>query len=245
MASAEAELISPSRQSTLSRSTSFCTLVTATPGLTLSSASWPRKPVRGVRWPMRSASGCDRTMAGKPRATAPTPAAAVFSRARRLRSVWSLRADVMDVLLRVVQGFVTLLGPTERLDLLDLLRRQRARNLAARHLLALHVVANVLHDLGVRERGRVPHVGEVGDGRDDPAHDLAGPGLGHVRDDPDVLRARDPPDHGLDRLDHLLRHVLARDEPRLERDVHLHGPAAKLVHDRHRSGLPDLLHPHP
>src|SRR3989304_1686031 len=38
MASAEAELISPTRQRTLSRSMSFCALVTATPGLTLSSA---------------------------------------------------------------------------------------------------------------------------------------------------------------------------------------------------------------
>src|SRR3990170_2912750 len=125
MASAEAELISPTRQRTLSRSMSFCALVTATPGLTLSSAisstfrprtppavlvsstaiwaalnpyspNWPRKPVRGVRCPTRMVSGWARTMAGMPRATA--PAAAVLSRARRVRRGWSSRAEAMGVL---------------------------------------------------------------------------------------------------------------------------------------------------
>src|SRR6266849_1503192 len=68
-----------------------------------------------------------------------------------------------------------LLGPTERLDLLDLLWREAARDLAAGHLLRLNVAADVADDLGVGQGGRIPDVGEVGDPRDDPAHNLAGP----------------------------------------------------------------------
>src|SRR5215813_12043488 len=118
-----------------------------------------------------------------------------------------------------------LLAAPERLEFLELLCRQFARNLAAGHLFILDVTANVFHDFGIRECGRVPHVGEIGDGCDHPAHDLAGAGLRHIRDDPDVLRARDLPDLGLDRPDHFVRDALARGEPRLEGDIHLHRPA--------------------
>src|SRR5437867_3662603 len=114
IASAEALLISPRRHATLSRSISFCALVTAAWGVTLSSASrstlrpstppdaltsstasvvprspycpsWPRKPVRGVRWPILMVSACALTIAGKPSdpAAAATPIAAVFLRALR------------------------------------------------------------------------------------------------------------------------------------------------------------------
>ncbi len=113
MAPAEAELTSPISTTTLSRSISFCALLTAVAGFTLSSAisstlrpmtppdafnsstasvaprkpyspTWPRKPVRGVRWPMRMTSVCARTMLGNASgATAAAPSAAVFLRASR------------------------------------------------------------------------------------------------------------------------------------------------------------------
>src|SRR6266540_1419734 len=103
------------------------------------------------------------------------------------------------------------------------------------------MLADVLDDLRVREGGHVADVGEVGDRGDDPAHDLAGAGLGHVRDDPDVLGPGDLADLGVDRLGHLLLEVLARRVPRLQRDVHLDRPAPQLVHHRDRGGLGDLL----
>src|SRR5438067_2871733 len=114
MASAEALLISPSRHTTLSRSITFCALVTAVAGLTLSSArrstlrpstppaaftssiasvvarnpycpSCPRKPVRGVRWPILIVSACALTIAGEPSdpTAAAAPIAALFLSASR------------------------------------------------------------------------------------------------------------------------------------------------------------------
>src|SRR5262249_3134105 len=57
--------------------------------------SWPRKPVRGVRWPILIVSACALMIAGKPRdpvATA-TPTAAVFlSASRRDADVGAMRA---------------------------------------------------------------------------------------------------------------------------------------------------------
>src|SRR3970040_1778320 len=71
-----------------------------------------------------------------------------------------------------------LLSGTERLEFLHFLRREFARNLATRQLLALDVAADGLDDLGIRQRRRVPDRGEIGDRSDDPAHDLSGAGLG-------------------------------------------------------------------
>ena len=64
---------------------------------------------------------------------------------------------------------------------------------------------------------------------DHPAHDLPGPGLGHVRHDPHVLRPGDLADLGLDRLGDLVLDLVARREAGLERDVHLDDPAADVV----------------
>src|SRR5665648_446409 len=133
-----------------------------------------------------------------------------------------------------------LLG-AERRDLLQLLRGELARSLATGHLLTLDVLADVLDDLGVRQRGRVSDIGEVRDRGDDPAHDLSGARLRHVRNDPDVRRARDLPDMALDRLAHLLLDLAARAEAGLERHVHLDGPAANVVDHRDGCGLGDLL----
>src|SRR5271166_1007641 len=130
----------------------------------------------------------------------------------------------------------------ERLDLGRFGLGELARHLAVRGLGRLYLVPDVLDDLGVGQRGDVADVGEVGDGRDDPAHDLAGPGLGHVGDDPDVLRPGDLPDYGLDRLADLGRHLVARLEARLEGDVDLDDPAADVVDDGYRGRLGDLGH---
>ncbi len=110
MVRAEAELISPISIATLSRSIMRCALVEATCGLTESSLissiclpitppaalissaailapitayspSAPRKPVSGVRWPMRILSWGAWPQAGRARPAA--PAAAVPSRRRR------------------------------------------------------------------------------------------------------------------------------------------------------------------
>src|SRR5205807_1048622 len=80
-----------------------------------------------------------------------------------------------------------LLGVTEGLDLLQLLRRELAGELTPGDLLGLHLLPDVLHYLRIRECCDVSGAGEVGDPGDDPAHDLARPRLGHVGDDPHVL----------------------------------------------------------
>jgi hypothetical protein len=115
MASPAAELISPIRPLTPSASIMRWALLDAVAGLTLSSEisstcrpstppaalasstasvtpitacspAWPRKPVSGVRWPIRIGPDCARSTAGKPSwpaASAPAPAAAVVSTRRR------------------------------------------------------------------------------------------------------------------------------------------------------------------
>src|SRR5215510_5447686 len=103
-------------------------------------------------------------------------------------------------------------------------------------------MTDALDDLRVGQRGDVPDVGEVGHRRDHPAHDLPGPGLGHVRHDPHVLRPRDLADLGLDRLGDLAGHLVAGHVAGLERDVHLHRAAADVVHHRDRGRLRDLGH---
>jgi hypothetical protein len=67
----------------------------------------------------------------------------------------------------------------------------RPRGASPLAVFALHLVPEAVQDLGVGQGGHVSDVGEVGDSRDDPAHDLAGAGLGHVRHDPYPLRPGD------------------------------------------------------
>src|SRR5262249_23992341 len=76
---------------------------------------------------------------------------------------------------------------------------------------------------------------------DDAAHDLARPRLGHVRDDPDVLRPGDLADLHLDRLADLSLHAIAGDTG-LERDVHLDDPAPDVIDHWHGGRLGDLGH---
>src|SRR5262245_20258967 len=59
------------------------------------------------------------------------------------------------------------------LDLGFLLGRKRARRLALGNLLALYLVPDLVDDFRIRQRCHVADIREVGDGRDDAAHDLA------------------------------------------------------------------------
>src|SRR6266446_1788108 len=102
-------------------------------------------------------------------------------------------------------------------------------------------MAYAVYDLRVRKRRNVSNISEVGDRSKDPAHDFARAGLGHIRDDPDILRSRDLPDLRLNRPGYLLLNVLTRVEPRLQCNVHLNYTAAKLVHHRDPGGLGDLF----
>src|SRR5207248_2150102 len=80
---------------------------------------------------------------------------------------------------------------------------QFARHVTLGHLDRLDLAADAVDDLGVGQGGDVADAGEVGHRGDDPAHDLPGPGLGHVRHDPHILRPGDLADLGLDRAGHL------------------------------------------
>ena len=68
------------------------------------------------------------------------------------------------------------------------------------NLLALDMTARTIDDLRIGKRRNVSHRSEVGDRSKNPAHDLTRAGLGHISDDPDVLRSRDLPDLPLNRL---------------------------------------------
>src|SRR5467141_3612399 len=63
---------------------------------------------------------------------------------------------------------------------------------------ALDELANLLDDVGIREGGDVAGVHIVGNCGEDAAHDFAGAGLGHVRDDVNGFGAGDFADHGFD-----------------------------------------------
>src|SRR5262249_19902272 len=130
----------------------------------------------------------------------------------------------------------------ERADFGGLLWRQRARDLAVREFLALDVVLDAVHNIRVRQRGHITHIGEVRDAGDHAAHDLAGPRFGHVRHDPHVRGPGDLPDLVLDRRRDLVLYRTVRLQALLQRHIHLHGPTAGLVDHRDRGGLADLLH---
>src|SRR5580700_6150167 len=137
-------------------------------------------------------------------------------------------------------GFRLLLP--EGLDLVFLGLAQLAGYLALGALGGLDLLADLVHDLRVGERGDVAGVGEVGGRGDHAAHDLAGPGLRHVGDDPDVLRPGDLADVGFDGHLDLVFHLGGGGEAGLERDVHLDHAAPDVVDDRDRGGLRDLVH---
>src|SRR3984885_1947955 len=130
----------------------------------------------------------------------------------------------------------------EVLDLVELGLGQLTGNLAPGHLGRLDLVADLLHYLGVGERGDVAGVGEVGGRGDHAVHDLAGPRLQHVGDYPDVLRPGDLADVGLDRGLDLRLDLRGGVVAGFERDVHLDDPAADVVDDRDRGRLGDLVH---
>ncbi len=64
---------------------------------------------------------------------------------------------------------------------------------------ALHLYADLLDDVRISERGDVAGIHLIGNGGKHAAHDFAGAGLGHIRDDVDGFWARDLADDGFDR----------------------------------------------
>src|SRR5258708_18062143 len=103
------------------------------------------------------------------------------------------------------------------------------------------MMADSLDDLRVGKRRDVSNVGEVGARSKDPAHDFARAGFGHICNDPDIPRSRDRTNLRLNCPGHLCLNVLTRVEPRLQCNVHLNNPTAKLVYERYRSGLGNLF----
>src|SRR5882762_2026999 len=84
---------------------------------------------------------------------------------------------------------------------------------------ALDELANLGDDVGVREGGDVAGVHIVGNGGEDAAHDFAGAGLGHVRDDVDGFGASDFADHGFDGRDDFVLDRFRRGNAGLQGDV--------------------------
>src|SRR5260370_36520355 len=89
------------------------------------------------------------------------------------------------------------------------------------------------HYLWIGERGDVARAREVGDAGDDPAHDLARAGLGHVRVDPYVPGSGDLADQALDRGRDLVFDLLSRPQARLVRALDLHRPSSPDVEHWH------------
>src|SRR5579883_3081607 len=134
-----------------------------------------------------------------------------------------------------------LLGAAEQLDLLNLLGSKFARHLATIQFLPLNLPANALDDLRVGQRRHVTHVGKVADRGQHTAHNLARTRLGHIGDDPTVLRPRDLANLRLDGPGYFLLNLLAWLDPRLQRDIYLHHAPAQLVEQGNRSGFGNLI----
>src|SRR6266567_8916166 len=98
-------------------------------------------------------------------------------------------------------------------------------------------MAYALYDLRVRQRRNVSNIGEVAASRKNSAHDLARTRLGHILDDPDILRPRNLPNLGINRPGHFLLNVPTWTEPRLQSNIHLNNPATQIIYQRHSSSL--------
>jgi hypothetical protein len=61
---------------------------------------------------------------------------------------------------------------------------------------ALHKLADLADDVGIRKGGDVTGIHVVGNSSEDAAHDFAGASFGHVGDDMDAFGASDFADHG-------------------------------------------------
>jgi len=64
---------------------------------------------------------------------------------------------------------------------------------------ALYLLANLLDDIGIRQRRDVARVHVIGNRRQHASHDLAAARLRHVGHDVNRFRPRDFADHRLDR----------------------------------------------
>src|SRR5690349_20251789 len=96
---------------------------------------------------------------------------------------------------------------------------------------ALHQLADLFDDVRIRQRGDVPGVHTVGNGRQHPAHNLAGARLRHVWNDVNSLRPGDFADHCLDRRNHLVDDQLVRYSARLDGNIEFRNASFDFVDD--------------
>src|SRR6266849_6766419 len=122
-------------------------------------------------------------------------------------------------------------------EALDVFRGFLKRQLGA----ALHELANLLDDVGIRESGNVAGVDAIGNGGENAAHDFARTGLGHVGNDLNGLRPGDLADHSLNRVRYFSGHILGTGRnSRLERNVNLRHAALDFVHHGYDRRFGDL-----
>src|SRR5229473_4150468 len=105
---------------------------------------------------------------------------------------------------------------------------------------ALDELADLLDDVGIREGGNVAGVHVVGNGGEDAAHDFAGAGLGHVRDDVDGFGAGDFADHGFDGEDDFVLHGFGGRNAGLQGDVDDRNAAFDFVDGGNDGGFGDF-----
>src|SRR6267143_1908719 len=105
---------------------------------------------------------------------------------------------------------------------------------------ALDEFANLGDDVGIGEGGDVAGVHIVGNGGEDAAHDFAGAGLGHVRDDVDGFGAGDFADHGFDGRDDFVLDRFRRGNAGLQGDVDDRDAAFDFVDRGNDGGFGDF-----
>src|SRR5215467_15388019 len=102
---------------------------------------------------------------------------------------------------------------------------------------ALNEFADLLDDVGIRERGDVAGVHAIFDRGEHASHDFAGARLWHVRNHVDILGPRDFADHRLDGGRDLVLHGLAWQESGFQRNVDNGNAAFHFVHRRNHGGF--------
>ena len=106
---------------------------------------------------------------------------------------------------------------------------------------ALHQLAHLFHHVGIGQGGDVPGIHAIGNGGEDAAHEFAGPRLGHVGNDVDVLGPGNLADDGFDRLVDLIDDLLARLDSWLQGDIDFGHAALDLVDHGYDCGFGNLL----
>src|SRR5215467_1875821 len=107
-------------------------------------------------------------------------------------------------------------------------------------IVALHLDADLLNDVGIRERSDVAGVHTVLDRGEHAAHDFSGARLWHVRHHVNIFGPRDFADHSFDgNGDFFLDHFRGLD-PRLQRNIHDGNAAFHFVNGRNHGSFRNL-----